>query len=140
LGSSVPASQGVSAQRRKTVAGKIADSVANCDPSILSLVVVDQRDGHEVLAIARSKNLPPEKHATPDLVIKFGIAATVVWGAAETASQLLGRREFVIGAFSDQSVLLVGLQEFQMLLAIRLTRSSNAEHIYSKIATLLGTS
>ena len=130
--------QSLSLQKRAATAEKMAQSVVNCDPSILSMLVLDQRDGYEILAVARSESLPPEKHVSLELVKRFGIAAAVVWGAAETAAQLMGRREFIIGAFKDQIVLLVGLREYQMLLAIRLNRSSNAEHIYSKVAGLLG--
>lgn len=120
------------------MAGRIAQDVVNCDSAILSLLVLDLKDGSQVLAVARSARLPREEHASPLLVRKFGIAAAVVWGAAENAALLLGRREFIIGAFKEQMVLLVSLREYDMLLAIRLSRSSNAEHIYGKIASLLG--
>jgi len=120
------------------VAGRIAQDVVSCDSAILSLLVLDLEDGSEVLAVARSARLPREEYATPLLVRKFGIAAAVVWGAAESAAQLLGRREFIIGAFREQLVLMIGLREYDMLLAVRLSRSSNAEHIYAKIASLLG--
>jgi len=122
------------------VANKIARDVVGADPSILSMIVLDHRGSSRVIAVARSANLPPESHASPALVERFGIAAMVVWGAAEGASQLMGRREFIIGAFKDQLVLLVDLREYEMLLAIRLNRSANAEHVYAKVANLLGLS
>lgn len=62
----------------------------------------------------------------------------VVWGAAEGAAKLMGKREFIVGAFKEQLVLLVDLPEYEMLLAIRLARSSNAEHVFVRIAGLLG--
>ena len=125
--------------KRTTLAEKIAKDVVNADPSILSLIVLDQMDGSKILAVARSPGLPEESHANPALVHKFGIAASIVWGAAENASSLMGRREYVIGAFKEQMVLLIGVQEYGMLLALRLARSTNAEHLYGKIASLLGT-
>jgi len=33
---------------------------------------------------------------------------------------------------------LIDVREYEMLLAIRLNRSSNAEHLFAKIASLLG--
>lgn len=126
--------------KRTTVADKIARDVVGADPAILSMIVLDHRGSSRVIAVARSANLPPESRASPALVERFGIAAMVVWGAAEGASQLMGRREFIIGAFKEQLVLLVDLREYEMLLAIRLNRSANAEHVYAKIASLLGLS
>ena len=126
--------------KRTTVANKIARDVVGADPAILSMIVLDHRGSSRVIAVARSANLPPESRASPALVERFGIAAMVVWGAAEGASQLMGRREFIIGAFKEQLVLLVDLREYEMLLAMRLNRSANAEHVYAKIASLLGLS
>ncbi|MGH9919434.1 MAG: hypothetical protein ACRD6W_11290 [Nitrososphaerales archaeon] len=121
------------------MAEKIARDVVNADPTIFGLLILDRRHGYDVLAVARSPTLPPEAHASPALVKKFAIAATVVWGAAEQAAQLMGGREFIVGAFKEQMVLLVDLREYDMLLAMRLARSSNAEHLYLKIVDLLGT-
>ncbi len=126
--------------RRAAVADKIARDVIRADPAILSMLVLDHHGISRVLAVARSPHLPPESHASPELVEKFGIAAMVVWGAADGASRLMGRREFIIGAFKEQMVLLVDLREYEMLLAIRLNRSANAEHVHAKIASLLGLS
>jgi len=131
-------SQEVSASRRVSIAEKIAGDVAKVDPTILSLLVLDRRESSRVLAVARSPSLPPESHASPELVQRFGIAAMVVWGAAEGAAKLMGKREFIVGAFKEQLVLLVDLPEYEMLLAVRLARSSNAEHVFVKIAALLG--
>jgi hypothetical protein len=124
--------------RRVRVAEKIGQDVVGCDPTIYGLLVLDRREGNSVLAVARSPSLPPEARASPELVERFAIAAVVVWGAAENATQLMGRREFIVGAFRQQLVLLVELQEYEMLLAMRLDRSSNAEHVYAKLARLLG--
>lgn len=131
-------SQEVSASRRVSIAEKIAGDVVKVDPTILSLLVLDRRESSRVLAVARSPSLPPESHASPELVQRFGIAAMVVWGAAEGAAKLMGKREFIVGAFKEQLVLLVDLPEYEMLLAVRLARSSNAEHVFVKIAALLG--
>lgn len=120
------------------VAQKIANEVVSADASILSLLVLDIKDGVKVLALARSPNLPQSEHATPEMVEKFAVAAVVVWGASRQAAELMGRREFIVGAFREQLVLLVDLMEYEMLLAVRLSRSSNAEHVHTKIASLLG--
>jgi hypothetical protein len=140
LDASISRSQEVSASRRASIAEKIAREVVKADSTILSLLVLDQREGSRVLAVARSPGLPPSGRASPELVERLGIAATVVWGAAEGAAKLMGRREFIVGAFKEQLVLLVDLREYEMLMAVRLARSSNAEHVYDKIAALLGLS
>jgi hypothetical protein len=140
LDSAVARSQEVSASRRVSIAEKIAKDVVHADSTILSLLILDQGEGSRVLAVARSPSLPPSSRASPELVERFAIAATVVWGAAQGASELMGRREFIVGAFKDQLVLLVDLRGYEMLLAVRLVRSSNAEHVYAKIAALLGMS
>ena len=123
---------------RARMAEKVAAEVVKADAAIMSLMVLDVGDGGKVLAVARSPTMAPHEHATPAMVQKFAIAAVVVWGAARQAAELMGRREFIVGAFSEQLVLLADLKEFDMLLAIRLNRSSNAEHVYSKVASLLG--
>jgi len=138
LDASISKSQEVPASRRASIAEKLAGDVVRADPTILSMLVLDHRESSRVLAVARSPSLPPESHASPELVQRFGIAAMVVWGAAEGAAKLMGKREFIVGAFRDQLVLLVDLPEYEMLLAIRLARSSNAEHVFSRIAALLG--
>ena len=134
-----PVSKGqVSDPERVMMAEKVARDVVNADPTILGLLVLDRKHGYDALTVARSPSLPPEDYASPALVEKFAIAATVVWGASEQAAQLMGRQEFIVGAFKGQMVLLIDLKEYDMLLAMRLTRSSNAEHLYLKIADLLG--
>jgi len=138
LSAPISKTQETSASKRASVAEKIAQEVVRADPTVLSLLVLDNRDSSRVLAVARSPALPPESRASPELVQRFAIAAMVVWGAAENAAKLMGRREFIVGAFKEQLVLLVGLPEYEMLLAVRLARSSNAEHVFDKIAALLG--
>jgi hypothetical protein len=140
LDASISKNQEITSSKRLAIAEKIARDVVNADPTILSLIVLDQLDGSRVLTVARSSNLPPEKHASPEIVQRLAIAAVVVWGAAEGAAKLMGRREFIVGAFKEQMVLLIELSERGMLLAIRLNRSSNAEHLFAKIAGLLGVS
>jgi hypothetical protein len=133
-----PDSRGASSARRGSVAEKVARDIVGCDASILSLMVLDEANGSHVLAVARSQVLPPEEYADADLVKRFAIAAMVVWGAAEQAARLMGGREFIVGAFENQLVLLVHLREYRMLAAMRLSGSSNAEHVYAKVARLLG--
>ena len=138
LGAAISNSREVSDSKRAAVAEKIARDVVDSDPAILGMLVLDLHEKGRVLAVARSASLPPERQVSPALVERFAIAANVVWGAAETAAQVLGRREFIVGAFKEQLVLLVELREYEMLLGFRLSRSSNAEHIFAGVASLLG--
>lgn len=133
-----PASDKTHAESRTTIiAERIANDIVKCDPSILGLIVIDSGDSSRILAVARSPGLPAEQQSSPELIRRFAIASTVVWGAAESGSQMMGQREFIVGAFRDQLVLLIGLGQYNMLVAIRLSRSSNAEHVYAKIAQFL---
>jgi hypothetical protein len=127
-----------SAAEKTRVAERVAERVLEADPAVLSLMVLDVNDGGRVLAVARSPSLPSHERADPGTVQRFAIAAVVVWGAARQAAQLMGKREFIVGAFREQMVLLADLGEYEMLLAIRLGRSSNAEHVYTKVASSLG--
>lgn len=138
MDASAEGSLGAPVSKKASVAQRVAGDVVKCDPTILSLLVMDDADASQILAVARSRSLPREEYAGPEMVKKFAVAAMVVWGAAEQASRLMGARQFMIGAFENQLVLLVNLREYRMLLAIRLNRSSNAEHVYEKISRLLG--
>ena len=107
--------QSFSAEEKASIARRVAKDVVASDQAIMSMLILDLEDKGQVLAVARSSNLPLEEYASPDLVHRFAIAAMVVWGAAESASQLMGRREFIVGAFEKQMVLLVGWREYGML-------------------------
>ena len=87
----------------------------------------------------RSSRLPGEEHVDDDVIPKLGVVAKLIIGAAENAVEYMGRMQFLIGGFKRQTVLLINLQEYNMVLAIRLVRSSSSEYIYNKIASMLGT-
>lgn len=122
---------------QKALAAKLAKDVIDCDPSILSLIVLDKFG--KVLAVERSLRLDQADYLSDDLVPKFGVVAKLIVGAAANATELMGRMEFLIGAFKNQKVLLINLHEYEMTLGIRIARSSNAEYLNNKIAGLLGT-
>jgi len=119
------------------LAERLAKDVVDCDPSILSLIVVDTLG--RVLHVARSSRLSDSERVDPELVRTFGIIAKTIVGAANNASQVMGATEAVIGVFKKQKVLLVNLQEYNLLLALRLSRSANAEYVCDKIGDLLAT-
>jgi hypothetical protein len=109
--------------------------LVDCDPSILSLIIVDSLG--RVLETRRSSRLPAEEHVDPGLVRVFGAVAKTIVGAANNAAKVMGATEAVIGVFKQQKVLLINLQEYNLLLALRLSRSSNAEYVSDKIGDLL---
>jgi hypothetical protein len=119
------------------LAERLAKDLVDCDPSILSLLVVDALG--RVLHVSRSARLPDSEHVNPGLVRVFGTIAKTILGAADNAAQVMGGTEAVVGIFKRQKVLLVNLPEYDMLLAIRLTRSANAEYVCDKIGDLLAT-
>lgn len=110
----------------------------DADAAILAAVVVDS-DG-KPLAVARSADLPQDQYLDDSLLAKFGLVITVFWATAEGPEQAIGRREYVLGAYRDQVILIAGMPEFGLVLALRLSRSANAEHVYSKLSNLLGLS
>ena len=74
-----------------------------------------------------------------DITPKLGIVAKILWGAANNATAaFLGRMEFMIGGFKDERIVFIDLQGIDMLLALRMTRSSNAEDVCNKILAALG--
>src|ERR1022692_2206473 len=121
---------------RKASASIIAKEVVTLDPSILSLLVLDSRG--QVLAVERSNRLPESDRMGEDITPKLGIVAKVIWGAATNATALLGRMEFMIGAFKNERIVFIDLQGQDMLLALRMTRSSNPEDVCNKILKTFG--
>jgi hypothetical protein len=92
-----------------------------------------------VLHVSRSARLSGSEHADSELVKVLGTLAKMTIGAASRAAQVMGGTEAVIGVFKNQKVLLVNLQEYNLLLALRLSRSANAEYVSEKIRDLLAT-
>jgi hypothetical protein len=121
----------------RELAERVARDIVGCDDSILSLLVIDSRQG-KILAVARSSRLGESEYATPDIIEKFGTLAMLVWGAAGNATDLLGKREYLIGAFRSQLILLANLQQYEMIAALRLNRSSNPERVYKNLTEILG--
>jgi hypothetical protein len=117
---------------RKATASMIAKQAVSLDHSILSLLVLDSRG--EILAVERSNRLPESHQIGKDVTLKLGIIAKVIWGAANSATApLLGPMDFMIGGFNDERILFINLQGQDMLLALRMTRSSNSEDVCNKI-------
>jgi hypothetical protein len=121
---------------RKASASMIAKEVVSLDPSILSLLVLDSRG--QVLAVERSDRLPQSNQMGEDITPKLGIIAKLIWGAAINATALLGRMEFMIGGFKNERIVFIDLQGKDVLLALRMTRSSNAEDVCNKILKTFG--
>ncbi len=117
------------------LARRLAKDVVDCDPSILSLIVVDSLG--RVLHVSRSARLPESERVDPALVQVFGTIAKTIVGAANKAAQVMGATEAIVGIFKNQKVLLVNLQEYNLLLALRVSRSANAEYVCDKIGDLL---
>lgn len=119
------------------VAQRLAKDVLDCDPSILSLIVVD--DLGRILNVSRSERLKESERVGAEQVQTFGTIAKMIIGAAAKAAPEMGGTEAIIGVFKRQKVLLINLQEYKVLLALRLTRSSNAEYVCDKIGEMLAT-
>jgi hypothetical protein len=120
----------------KSIAERITRDAVKSDTSILAAVALD-KNGYPV-AISRSPALAPEDYLSQAALDKFGMVVTVFWGAAEGPERVIGRREFIVGAYRDQMIMVTSLSEYKMLLALRLSRSANIEHVYLKLANLLG--
>jgi hypothetical protein len=121
---------------RKAAASVIAKEAVGVDPSILSLLVLDSRG--QVLAVERSNRLPESHQIGKDITLKLGVIAEVIWGAANSAtSPFLGPMDFMIGGFKNERILFINLQGRDMLLALRMTRSSNSEDVCNKILKTL---
>jgi hypothetical protein len=120
-----------------TLAKRLAKQVLDCDPSVLSMLVLDKQG--KVLAVERSTRLPEEEKVDEEVIPKLGVVAKLIIGAANNAVEYMGRMQYLIGGFKHQTVLLINLQEYNMVLALRLARSASAEYVYNKIAHMLGT-
>src|SRR5208283_1539253 len=120
-----------------TLAKRLAKQVLDCDPSVLSMLVLDKQG--KVLAVERSSRLPEEEKVDEEVIPKLGVVAKLIIGAANNAVEYMGRMQYLIGGFKHQTVLLINLQEYNMVLALRLARSASAEYVYNKIANMLGT-
>lgn len=116
-------------------ATRLARDLVDCDPAILSLLVIDKSG--RVIAVERSKRLSEADFLSDDLVPKFGVLAKLIIGAASNATPLLGRMEFLIGAFKNEKVILMNLSEYDLTLGMRVARSATAEYVYRKIAERL---
>jgi len=120
------------------LATRLANDIIDCDPSIPSLLILDNFG--KILSVKRSSRLDKAAHASPELVEKFGTIVMLILGATRNAVELMGGLEFIIGAFKNQKVLLINLQEYDLSLALRLSRSANAGYVYNKIAEMLAIS
>jgi hypothetical protein len=117
------------------LAQRLSKDVVDCDTSILSLIVVDPLG--RVLHVSRSARLPESERVEPELVRMFGTIAKTIIGAANNAAPVMGATEAIVGVFKKQKVLLVNLQEYNLLLALRLSRSANAEYVCDQLGELL---
>ena len=124
-------------KERVIQAKRLAKQVLECDPGILSLIALDEQG--QVLAVERSVRLSKEELVNEEVIPKLGVVAKLIVGAASNAVEYMGGMQFIIGGFKHQTVLLINLQEYNLVLGIRLERSSSAEYIYNKIVGMLGT-
>ena len=120
---------------KAATAERLARDLVDCDTSILSLIFVDELG--RVVHVARSARLDTMDYVNPELLPTFGAIAKTIISAANNASQVMGRTESIVGIFKNQKILLVNLQEYGMVLALRLTRSANAEYVCDTINDLL---
>jgi hypothetical protein len=119
------------------LAERMAKDLVDCDPAILSLIVVDSMG--RVLHVSRSARLPDSERVDAETVRIFGIVSKLIFGAANNATRVMGGTEAIVGVFKREKALLVNLPEYNLLLALRLVRSANAEYVCDKIRDLLGT-
>ena len=118
------------------MAERLSKDLVDCDPSVLGLIFVDEWG--RVVHVARSARLESQEYVSPELLPVFGAIAKTIVGAANNASKVMGRTEAIVGIFKHQKILLVNLDEYGLLLALRLSRSVNAEYVCDKIEELLG--
>jgi len=117
------------------LAQRLSNTVIDCAPAIRSLMVVDSFG--RVLHVARSSRLPAGENASPEQVKVFGTIAKMIVGAANQANPIAGATEAVIGVFKNQKILLVNLQEYGVVMALRISRSASSEYVGEKIRGLL---
>ncbi|MGH9917692.1 MAG: hypothetical protein ACRD6W_02285 [Nitrososphaerales archaeon] len=119
------------------LAERLTKDLVDCDPSILSLMVVDPIG--RVLYVGRSSRLDESEQVSPELVRVFGTVSKLIFGAANNATPVMGGTEAIVGIFKKQKALLVNLPEYNLLLVLRLARSTNAEYVCDRIRDLLAT-
>lgn len=122
---------------RVYLAQRLAKNIIDLDTSILSLIVVDALG--RVLHVARSARLPVGEEADAEQVKVFGTISKLILGAANQAAPMMGATEAVVGVFKNQKVLLVNLKQYDLLVGLRLARSSNAEYVCDVIEETLAT-
>jgi hypothetical protein len=132
---SVPGSQKELEPAKVLMAQRIAKDVVDCDSGILSLIIVDEMG--RVLHVARSGRLPISEQVSAQSLPVFGAIAKMLVGAANNASPFMGTTEAVIGVFKNQKVLVLNLQQYNVTLGLRLSRSASAEYISEKVRDLL---
>jgi hypothetical protein len=122
----------------KTALAKgLAEDLVDCNPSIMSLIVVDALG--RVLYVSRSQRLPKSEHVDPELVRVFGTIAKTIVGAAANAAPVMGEMDAIVGIFKKQKVLLFNMQKHDMVVALRLSRSAYAEYVLDNIRDALAT-
>jgi hypothetical protein len=120
---------------KKTLGDRALRAMVECDPSVLSVFVLGKAGG--ISSVVRSSHLPKEDQADPLTLQHLGTVGTVILGASTKAEQIFGSTEFILGAFKNGKILLVKLTKYDTSLAVRLTRSANAEYVYGKISEIL---
>lgn len=119
------------------LAARLSKELVDCDSSILSLIVVDSLG--RVLHVGRSVRLEESEQVNPELIRVFGTVSRLIVGAANNAAQVMGGTEAIVGIFKREKALLINLPEYNLLLALRLSRSANAEYVCGVIRDLLAT-
>jgi hypothetical protein len=123
---------------KRVLGDSILRAMVECDPSVLSVFVLGREGG--ISSVARSSQLPKEAQADQRTLQHLGTLGTVILGAAAKAEEIFGNTEFILGAFNNGKILLVKLPRYEAALALRLTRSANAEYVYGKISEILAQS
>jgi hypothetical protein len=124
-----------SIEGRKELASRVAQAIVDCDPSILSLLVVDKEG--QPLALGRSERLSEQDYFEDGLLPKMGVIAKVIMGAANQPSSTLGKVDFLIGVFGKEKIILYDVPEHKMLLVLRMSRAPKAEFVCKRIAEIL---
>ena len=93
------------------LAERLSKDLVDCDPAILSLIVVDSLG--RVLHVGRSARLPESEQVSPELVRVFGTVSKLIVGAANNAAQVMGGTEAIVGIFKKQKALLINLPGVQ---------------------------
>jgi hypothetical protein len=124
-----------SAGPKRVLRDTVLRAMVECDPSVLSVYVLRREGG--ISSVVRSSRLPKEAQADEQTLQHLGTIGTVILGAATKAEGIFGGTEFILGAFKNGKILLVKLPTHDTALAVRLTQSASAEHVYEKITEIL---